>query len=103
MKQYLPLRLAFGAVAITVCQIAIQGADLRSGVEAYVASHQRALVTELVELLTIPNVSADEENIRPNAVHLRGRLQKRGLSVDARMRTCALGSSLRPFPRLPPC
>jgi acetylornithine deacetylase/succinyl-diaminopimelate desuccinylase-like protein len=82
MKQYLRLTLAYGVVAVAICQTSIQSADLRAVVEAYVAGHQRALVAELVELLTIPNVSGDEENIRRNAVHLRGMLQKRGFNVD---------------------
>ena len=39
----------------------------RSALEGYVASHQRAIVSELVALLSIPNVAADTENIRRNA------------------------------------
>ena len=38
----------------------------RSALEGYVASHQRAIVSELVELLSIPNVAADTEPTYPN-------------------------------------
>lgn len=82
MKRHLPLRFAFSALAVTVFQIVVQSADVRSAIQAYVASHQRAILAELVELLSIPNVTADAENIRRNALHLRGMLQKRGLRTE---------------------
>jgi acetylornithine deacetylase/succinyl-diaminopimelate desuccinylase-like protein len=52
-----------------------------SGVRQWVAEHQRPIVTELVELLAIPNVAADRANIRRNAEHLRAMLQRRGFSA----------------------
>jgi acetylornithine deacetylase/succinyl-diaminopimelate desuccinylase-like protein len=57
-----------------------QGA--RSALVDYVASHHRAIVSELVELLSIPNVAADTENIRRNAVLLRDMLRRRGFSTE---------------------
>src|SRR5207237_1641932 len=54
----------------------------RSALVDYVASHQRAIVSELVELLSIPNVAADTENIRRNAVLLREMLRRRGFSTE---------------------
>lgn len=62
--------------------IAAQPADLRSKVEAYVNAHQREIVGELVELLSIPNVAADRPNIRKNAERLRSMLEKRGLRTE---------------------
>jgi acetylornithine deacetylase/succinyl-diaminopimelate desuccinylase-like protein len=56
--------------------------DLRSRVEAHVESHQRQIVSELVELLSIPNVAADRANIRRNAGHLRGMLIARGFQAE---------------------
>src|SRR4029453_72630 len=43
---------------------------------------QRAIVSELVELLSIPNVAADTENIRRNAVLLRDMLRRRSFSTE---------------------
>jgi acetylornithine deacetylase/succinyl-diaminopimelate desuccinylase-like protein len=54
----------------------------RAAVRAWIAGHQRQIVAELTELLAIPNVAADTENIRRNAVHLRGMLARRGFSAE---------------------
>jgi acetylornithine deacetylase/succinyl-diaminopimelate desuccinylase-like protein len=54
----------------------------RSALEGYVASHQRAIVTELVDLLSIPNVTADTENIRRNATLLREMLRRRSFTTE---------------------
>ena len=51
-------------------------------IDAYVAAHQQAIIGELVELLSIPNVAADRDNIRRNADHLRGLFLKRGFAVE---------------------
>jgi len=45
---------------------------------AWVAAHQKQIVGELVDLLAIPNVAADKENIRRNANHLVEILRARG-------------------------
>lgn len=59
-----------------------RASDLRSSVEQYVTAHQTAIVTELVELLSIPNIAADRANIRRNAEHLRTMLGRRGFSAE---------------------
>ena len=51
-------------------------------VEQYVATHQQHIVRELVELLAIPNVAADRENIRRNATALRELFLARGFTTD---------------------
>ena len=56
--------------------------DPRTSLDAYVASHQRAIVSELVELLSVPNVTADTENIRRNAMLLREMLRRRSFSSE---------------------
>jgi acetylornithine deacetylase/succinyl-diaminopimelate desuccinylase-like protein len=71
--------LLLAPVAATRAQ---QSNDLRAVVGAWVAAHQPQIVTELVDLLSIPNVAADRANIRRNAEHLRGRLQKRGFAAE---------------------
>src|SRR5688572_19959421 len=57
-------------------------AQLRRPVEQFVASRQQPIVRELVELLSIPNVAADRENVRRNAVLLRELFAKRGFTTE---------------------
>ena len=61
---------------------ALRAQDIRAALERYVASHQRAIVSELVELLTIPNTAADSENIRRNAALLRDMLRRRSFAAE---------------------
>jgi acetylornithine deacetylase/succinyl-diaminopimelate desuccinylase-like protein len=56
--------------------------NLRDDVERYVAAHQQAIVGELVNLLAIPNVAADHDNIRKNANVLQQMLAKRGFQAS---------------------
>jgi acetylornithine deacetylase/succinyl-diaminopimelate desuccinylase-like protein len=56
--------------------------DLRATIETYVGSHQRAIVSQLVDLLSIPNVASDTENIERNALFLRDMLAKRGFKAE---------------------
>jgi acetylornithine deacetylase/succinyl-diaminopimelate desuccinylase-like protein len=57
-------------------------ANLRTAVDGWVRTNQRALVATLAELLTIPNVAADRDSIRRNAVWLRDHLAKRELAAE---------------------
>jgi hypothetical protein len=57
-------------------------ADLRATTSAWVGAHRQAVLDELLQLLTIPNVAADRPNIRRNAEQLRDMLAKRGFVVD---------------------
>jgi acetylornithine deacetylase/succinyl-diaminopimelate desuccinylase-like protein len=56
--------------------------NLRTQIDAYVRANQKAIVTELVTLLKIPNVAADKENIRKNATLLREMLARRGFTAE---------------------
>jgi acetylornithine deacetylase/succinyl-diaminopimelate desuccinylase-like protein len=56
--------------------------DTRTAVARWVAANQKAIVAELLDLLSIPNVAADAPNIRRNAEHLRGMLQTRGFAAQ---------------------
>lgn len=84
----LPRRPALAATVFAVCValtpslMAAPPAGLRQKVDAWVAANQRAIVTELVDLLAIPNVAADRENIRRNATRLREMLERRGLTAE---------------------
>jgi acetylornithine deacetylase/succinyl-diaminopimelate desuccinylase-like protein len=68
--------LIVGLAVAAVTQIAPE-----SSVEDYVRTHQRAIVREFVELLSIPNVRTDVPNVRRNAELLRTMLQKRGMKA----------------------
>ena len=70
------------AVLSMTAGVAAQPADLRARVSGYVASNQKQIVGELLELLAIPNVAADRPNIRRNAAHLQGLLARHGLSAE---------------------
>ena len=73
----------FGAALALLClSRPLAGADLRASVEAFVAGRRPEILSELVELLSIPNVAADRANIRRNAEALRGMLQRRGLAAE---------------------
>lgn len=74
------LSLAFALVALP--GIVSAQSDLRTTTRAWVDGNRAAIVTELIELLSIPNVAADRPNIRLNAEHLRGMLQRRGLTSE---------------------
>ena len=43
---------------------------LSEQVRSYVAAHQQPIVRELADLVSIPNVAADRQDIRRNAEHL---------------------------------
>jgi acetylornithine deacetylase/succinyl-diaminopimelate desuccinylase-like protein len=49
--------------------------------EAHVAKHEPAIVAELRELLALPNVASNQADIRRNAEHLVGMLEKRGIEA----------------------
>jgi acetylornithine deacetylase/succinyl-diaminopimelate desuccinylase-like protein len=75
--------LAVCAMVLWACAATVAAqADLRSSVQRWVVTHQKQIVGELVELLSIPNVAADRQNIRRNAEHLRGILTRRGFAAE---------------------
>lgn len=51
-------------------------------VRTWVKANEQPIVSELVDLLSIPNVAADRANIRRNADHLRAMLEKRGFVAE---------------------
>ena len=55
---------------------------LRASVTTWVDAHQKPIVQELVQLLSIPNVAADAANIRRNADRLQQMLAARGFAAE---------------------
>ena len=79
------VRFLFGFVVISgllSTSGAVGAAGLREDVEGYVSSHQRAIVDQLVEAVSIPSVAADSQNIRRKAELLRRRLTERGFAAE---------------------
>ena len=66
-----------GLLLFLACAPASAQADVRGWIEA----NRARILTEYVELLTIPNVAADTTNIRRNADRLVGMLRERGLQA----------------------
>jgi acetylornithine deacetylase/succinyl-diaminopimelate desuccinylase-like protein len=74
------------ALASIVLAAASLGGQSRPGwvapVRSWVAAHQGAVVRDLLDLLAIPNVASDTENIRRNAGHLSAMFQARGFTTE---------------------
>lgn len=78
-----PFRLLLLAAAVAVSRpapLAAQqdAAATAADVRAWVRAHDVAILGELRDLLAIPNVASDSTNIRRNAAHLAGMLERRG-------------------------
>ncbi|MFC1726253.1 M20/M25/M40 family metallo-hydrolase [candidate division KSB1 bacterium] len=55
--------------------------ELFENIRSYVNSNKLNILSEFVELLTIPNVSSDRNNIRKNANFVKQMMERRGISV----------------------
>jgi acetylornithine deacetylase/succinyl-diaminopimelate desuccinylase-like protein len=56
-------------------------ADLRTQVDSWRAAHEKKIVGELAGLLALRNVASDRADIRRNADHLIGMLERRGFQA----------------------
>ena len=61
------------------CLAAVSPCPAHAGTSEWIEQHRSKLITEYVELLTIPNVSSDLPNVRRNADHVLKMMEKRGL------------------------
>ena len=77
------IRCLLGLGALPLCaSVSAQTADpLRDKVRAYRKTHDVEIVRELSDFLAIPNLASDKTNIRRNAEHLLGMMQKRGITA----------------------
>jgi acetylornithine deacetylase/succinyl-diaminopimelate desuccinylase-like protein len=74
-------RQVFVCLLLCLSTIGVSG-QLRQPVEQFVAAHQQEIVREFVDLLSIPNVAADRENVRRNATLLGDLFRKRGFTAE---------------------
>jgi acetylornithine deacetylase/succinyl-diaminopimelate desuccinylase-like protein len=75
--------LSFGA-SLPTASLQAQGPDparVRSEVRAYREAREAGIIRELTDLLAIPNNASDAVNIRRNAAHLIGMLERRGITA----------------------
>jgi acetylornithine deacetylase/succinyl-diaminopimelate desuccinylase-like protein len=56
--------------------------DLAAAVRSWRGANEVAILRELADLLAIPNLASDDANIRRNAAHIRGLLEKRGIRTE---------------------
>jgi acetylornithine deacetylase/succinyl-diaminopimelate desuccinylase-like protein len=82
MQKNVVLLIAVWVLTLAVPLDAQPTSGLRAQIDAWVRANQKAIVTELVQLLAIPNVAADKENIRKNATAIRDLLARRGFAAD---------------------
>ncbi|BCS33566.1 hypothetical protein TBR22_A27930 [Luteitalea sp. TBR-22] len=57
------------------------GSALAARVRAWRQAHEREVLTELRDLVALPNLASDAEGIARNAAHLQGLLQRRGFAT----------------------
>ena len=77
-------RLALGALLFCTTvppQIAAQATP--PAIAAWRAAHERQIVEELIQLVSLPNVARNESDMRANAVLLTRLFQQRGFTVES--------------------
>ena len=70
------------AVAAAVFVVATMAQAQPAGVAEWRAAHERAIVDELVGLVSLPNVAGNDADMRKNADHLSALFTKRGFKVE---------------------
>lgn len=81
MTKQASLAIAFLLPAI-VTSGRTEARELKSTIEGYVAAHQKPILRELIDAVSIPSVASDRENIRRKASFLRDRLKRRGFEAE---------------------
>ncbi len=82
MKPYLCLALILGWLALPAAAAPAESdSDLSAKIRAYRQANEHAIISEFVELLSIPNVSSDSVNVRKNAEFIREMMERRGIQV----------------------
>ena len=68
-------------LALALLNVAAVWADPAGIARDWRAKHEQEIIDGFVEMLAIPNVASDSENIRRNAGHISGLLQARGFQA----------------------
>jgi acetylornithine deacetylase/succinyl-diaminopimelate desuccinylase-like protein len=75
-------RGCLAALLLASLAMAARGDDLRDRVRAYRAAHEKEIVRELADLLSLPNVATNVADIERNADRLTEMLRRRGFAVQ---------------------
>ena len=67
---------------LALATAALGSAQQRADIERYIAAHQRQIIGEFTELLSLPNVGTDRAGIRRNTEYLLPMLQRHGLKGE---------------------
>lgn len=76
------MRLLALACCMVTTASAAEPADAVSAARAWRAEHGPAIIRDFAELLAIPNVAADPQNLRRNAEHISALFAKRGFDME---------------------
>lgn len=79
--RHIILRTSLLWLALSPVAVAQDAASLRDQVRAYRVAHQAEILRGFADLLAIPNLAADDANIRRNAEHIAGLMRARGIEV----------------------
>jgi acetylornithine deacetylase/succinyl-diaminopimelate desuccinylase-like protein len=74
------LFLSFAVICVAASAAASQSAGRGHAVREYVSAHRHEILREFMDLLAIPNVASDRQNIRRNASAIMEMMRRRGLS-----------------------
>jgi len=74
--------MAKSRIGLLLAVAALAHAQDRPAIERWVAAHQRQVMAEFTELLSIPDVGTDRQNIRRNAEFIRAMLERHGLKSE---------------------
>jgi acetylornithine deacetylase/succinyl-diaminopimelate desuccinylase-like protein len=84
MKSILKLGFSFSPIVLLISALDIgHSSDYIQAVRKYRIAHEHEIIKEYVQLLSIPNVSSDQANVRKNAEFIQQMMTKRG--IDARI------------------
>src|SRR5207302_11474534 len=72
----------YAAIAAAFLTIAAASDDVVGRVRAWRAQHEAAILRELFELLAIPNVAANKDDIQRNAATLKAMFERRRFTAD---------------------
>ncbi len=81
-KWVLLIALCCLVVTLKAAEYSFSNRKLLNQVQEYRKQHEHQIIGEFFELLAIPNVSADQENIRRNAKFIKKLMEKRGLEAQ---------------------
>jgi acetylornithine deacetylase/succinyl-diaminopimelate desuccinylase-like protein len=78
-------RPAIVLLLVATCATGSHGQErsLHADINSWLSSHQREIVGEFVDLLSIPNVAADRPGIERNVTTIRQMLERRGFHTEA--------------------